>query len=85
MTRLLRVCGAVYLMAANLPAQVTSAEILGTVTDASGAAITDARVTAKQLETNAVREIVTDSEGRFRMPTLQPGTYEITVFKSGFA
>jgi outer membrane receptor protein involved in Fe transport len=72
-------------LAANLPAQVTSAEILGTVTDASGAVIADAKVSARQLETNAVREISSDSEGRYRLPTLQPGTYEITVTKGGFA
>jgi hypothetical protein len=71
--------------AAALAAQVTSSEILGTVRDRSGGVVPDARITAKNLETNAVQESVTDAEGRFRFRTLTPGTYEVTVTKPGFS
>ncbi len=61
------------------------ATVSGRVTDASGAGIPEARVSARALETNATSASVTDSEGRFRFAYLAPGRYEIDVEKSGFA
>src|SRR5258706_7944115 len=84
MTREICVLIGTALFAANLSAQVTSSDILGTVRDASDAVVPDAQVTVKQLETNATRETRTDSDGRFRIPALPPGTYEVVVTKSGF-
>lgn len=84
MSRLFWMLGSL-LLAGNLSAQVTSGELLGSVRDASGAVIVDANVTAKNLDTNALREVTTDSEGRFRIPTLPTGRYELTVSKGGFA
>jgi len=75
----------VLLWAANLPAQVTSGEILGTVQDQSGGIIGDAKVTVRSLDTNAAKEIMSSSDGRFRVPALPPGAYEIIVEKQGFA
>jgi hypothetical protein len=71
-------------VAANLPAQATTGDILGTVTDSSGAVVTDARVAIKNLETNITRETTTSSEGAFRIPLLPAGTYELQIEKSGF-
>ena len=65
------------LFATSLSAQVTSSDILGTVRDASDAVVPDAQVTVKQIETNALRETTTDNEGRFRIPALPPGAYEL--------
>jgi hypothetical protein len=65
--------------------QATSSEILGSVKDASGAAIVDAQVVVKNLETNQTREATSNVDGGFRIPLLPVGAYEITVSKSGFA
>lgn len=71
--------------AGSLLAQVTTGEILGTVRDPSGAAVADARVVVRNLETNAAREGYSGLDGRFRFPQLPVGSYQLTVEKSGFA
>jgi hypothetical protein len=65
-------------------AQTTSTSILGTVIDASGSSVADATVTALEVDTGIKREQVTSSAGNFNFPLLNPGTYEVTVTKSGF-
>ncbi len=76
---------ALVLLAANLTSQVTSGEILGTVRDQSSAAVADAKIAVKNLETNQTRETSTSSDGTFRVPLLPIGSYEVSVTKSGFA
>lgn len=72
---------------ASLRAQqtVNSASLSGRVTDPVGAVVQNALVTAKQLETNIVRNASTDAEGRFRFPYLAVGAYDVTIRKAGFA
>ncbi len=62
-----------------------SATLSGAVTDQSGAAVTAADVTARNLDTGLSRSTVTDQEGRYRLFALALGQYEIRVKKSGFA
>jgi hypothetical protein len=64
---------------------INLASISGRVTDAQGAVVPGAQVTAKQTETNLLAEAVTDSAGRFRFPYLRVGPYQVTVQLSGFA
>lgn len=64
---------------------VNTASVSGRVTDPQGALIPGALVTARQTDTNVTRETVTDQQGRFRMPYLTVGHYEITVRLPGFA
>jgi hypothetical protein len=61
-----------------------SAGISGVVTDPSGATISAATVTAKNLETGAVRTTATDAAGRYRLLELAVGAHEVTVGKDGF-
>jgi len=65
-------------------AQVLYGSIVGNVKDASGAAIPGATVTITNNETNQSREILTDEVGSYDFPTVQTGTYNIKVSKSGF-
>ncbi|HEX6504116.1 MAG TPA: carboxypeptidase-like regulatory domain-containing protein, partial [Terriglobales bacterium] len=65
-------------------AQTTSTSILGTVTDSSGAIVTDAKVTALETDTGIRRDATTSSTGDYNFPLLNVGTYEITVVKPGF-
>src|SRR5438552_10339310 len=67
-----------------LNAQVLYGSLVGNVTDESGAAIPGATVTITHRETGASREAVTDAAGAYRFPTLQSGTYSITVKLTGF-
>src|SRR5436309_5485232 len=67
-----------------LNAQVLYGSLVGNVTDESGAAIPGATVTITQRDTGASRDAVTDGTGAYRFPTLQSGTYTITVKLTGF-
>ena len=63
---------------------VTSAALSGRITDRSGALVTDAALTATNLETNQKRTAKTDDDGRFRFPYLQVGAYKLLVEAQGF-
>ncbi len=63
----------------------TTAAILGTVFDPAGDFISDARVTATNIETGSKRRAArTDDAGRFYFPQLKPGTYAVRVEAGGF-
>lgn len=59
--------------------------INGTVQDASGALISDAQVSIKDILTGTVTNAITTSDGHYSAPFLQPGRYEISATKQGFA
>jgi hypothetical protein len=56
----------------------------GRVTDASGAVVPNAPITVVEAETNFTTDTRTNPEGLYRIPTLRPGTYTITVKAPGF-
>ena len=64
---------------------INFASVGGRVTDPQGAVVPGASVSARQTETNVVSETVTNAEGRFRLPYLKVGTYELKVHVDGFA
>src|ERR1035441_9263177 len=61
-----------------------SASIVGTVTDATGASVKDAKVTVKSVDTGATREASTDDAGSFRFLALPLGPQEVRAKKDGF-
>ena len=63
---------------------INFASVSGRVTDAQGAVVPGARVSARQTDTNITSETVTQSDGRFRFPYLKIGAYELKVQMSGF-
>src|SRR6266545_1692160 len=65
--------------------QITSGTIQGTVLDANGAAVPGASVEVRNVETNFVRALSTDEDGRFVALQLPSGRYTITVAKPCFA
>ena len=65
-------------------AQVTTATILGTVTDESGAVLPGVSVTLTHLDTNSTRTAVSDDSGRYRVPELPLGRYEVKAELQGF-
>ena len=74
-------CG---LAAGRVQAQGVSARVEGVVTDTTGATVPGAAVVATNKGTNAARQAITDSEGRFLITPLQPGKYTLRVELSGF-
>jgi hypothetical protein len=56
----------------------------GMVVDSTGAVVPGAQVTVTQTETGAVRNVVTDSMGRWRVSTLSSGNVEVRTTKPGF-
>lgn len=75
------------LFAALAVAQETanSASVSGRITDPSGATVPGAEVTARQIDTNITRTATSGEDGRFRLPYLKVGPYEISVKKKRFA
>jgi len=74
----------VVMAAATLAAQTFRGTILGTVTDPSGAVVSGARVTAKNVATGLERTTQTSADGSYSIPELPIGTYTVTVSQSGF-
>jgi len=70
--------------AASAPAQTTSTEVLGTVTDGSGAVVPGAEVTLLRTATQGKRQTRTDSSGNFSFPLIEIGDYTLTVSSTGF-
>ncbi len=71
--------------ASRLFAQSTFGSIVGLVRDASGAAVTAAAITAREIDANTFRSARSDGEGLYEVLNLKPGRYEITAAKGGFA
>lgn len=78
------VLAAAIVLAASAPAQTTSSEILGTITDRTGAAVPGAKVTAVRTSTNETRVAHTSQTGDYTFPAAEIGTYHLTVEMSGF-
>jgi Carboxypeptidase regulatory-like domain/TonB-dependent Receptor Plug Domain len=73
------------LFAHQLAAQTgTTATILGNVTDASGAAVVNAKVTVISELTGFTRTVETQNDGSYTIVSLAIGTYDVTVEANGF-
>ncbi len=72
------------LLASLALGQTERTSITGTVTDSSKAALDDASVTIRNVATNVTNKTTTNSAGLYFITSLPPGTYELTVEKSGF-
>ncbi len=68
---------------AGVLAQATSL-ISGTVTDASGAVIAGAQITATQTDTGVTRSVTSDASGDYSLPSLPLGPYRLEIKREGF-
>jgi hypothetical protein len=64
--------------------QAVNATLLGTVTDASGAAAANVRLTITETNTGITRTSQTNESGNYVVPDLPPGTYTVTAELPGF-
>ena len=62
----------------------TTGQIVGVVTDPSGALVAGARVVLTS-DAGVRREAQTGGNGRYTFPLLSPGAYRLDVTQSGFA
>ncbi|WP_080507693.1 TonB-dependent receptor [Bryobacter aggregatus] len=69
---------------ALLPGQQNAATIVGSVSDASGAAIAGAKLTALDEATGFARSAESDANGSFVIPLIPIGTYRINAEAPGF-
>jgi hypothetical protein len=75
------------LLAAFQPSRLLAqgyGSIVGTVTDATGAAVAGATVTATQTDTGRLTVVTSSQTGAFVFPTLPPAPYSLTVAATGF-
>ena len=66
-------------MSAAAGAQVLYGSLVGNVHDETGAAVPGASVSVRNKETGTARETTTDATGAYRLDTLVPGTYSVTI------
>ena len=59
--------------------QALNGQIEGIITDVNGAALPNAAITVRNIETGAERQLTSDESGIYRAPLLPLGTYRITV------
>jgi hypothetical protein len=72
-------------LASMLTAQVATGNIVGRVTDASGALVAGVEVTALNPATAVTSRATSDEEGIYRLLYLAPASYEVTYRKAGFS
>src|SRR6201999_2511766 len=66
-------------------AQVTTASLVGTVSDSTGAILPGATVTIVNLGTQETRTATTNSDGEYAFNLLPIGNYSVKVDASGFS
>src|SRR5881296_3991349 len=74
----------IFLSGIGVSAQVTTATIAGVVQDASGAVIPGVSITIKNVETGVTRTATSDEGGRYTVPELTLGDYEVQAQLPGF-
>jgi hypothetical protein len=68
----------------RLDAQASNATIGGTVTDSSGATIAGAAIQVRNVGTGIAQATTSDQQGRYRVPDLVIGDYEVQATNPGF-
>jgi len=63
---------------------ISTGTVAGTVTDPSGGAVVGASVTLMDTATNIPRTAATNETGRYFFANVPPGTYNVSVNKTGF-
>jgi hypothetical protein len=85
MQRLGLIIAVVLCLRITAPAQTAGTGALaGTVLDASGAGIPNAKIAVKNETTGESREVVSQASGSYSVPLLRPGAYRVELTKPGF-
>jgi hypothetical protein len=73
-----------FLCACFALAQTTSTEVLGTVTDATGAVVPGVKVILLRVATGETRETQTDTSGNYSFSLIEIGEYTVSAEATGF-
>jgi hypothetical protein len=68
----------------RLAAQAATATLQGTITDPSGAAVPDVKISVKNTGTGAPQDGASNSQGRYTLPNLSVGVFDVEASKTGF-
>src|SRR3954468_4301692 len=69
----------------SAPAQVLYGSLTGNLTDPSGAAVPNVKMSTVNVDTGIAKEASTDDRGAYLFSDLQPGTYKVTISAPAFA
>jgi hypothetical protein len=72
------------LLAGSFHASAQEATIVGTITDPTGAAVTNAAVTITNIDTGVPRNLNTNGDGQYVAPDLHIGRYTVRALANGF-
>src|SRR5438270_824583 len=75
---------AVIFASAPMLAQNTTADVVGTVSDVSGAVIPNAKIELTNIDTHETRIVTSGSDGEYTFTLLKPSRYSLTVTAQGF-
>ena len=76
---------AALILTAGAVAQSEKGSISGTVVDPNGGAVANATVSVRNVGNDETQTFTTNDEGRYNVPFLNPGTYEVSITAPGFA
>jgi hypothetical protein len=82
--RLIALSALALLTATMALGQIGTSTITGRVTDPTGAVVPNVGVSIVQVSTNFTSTAVTNNEGIYRVPSLQPGRYRVSFEAAGF-
>ena len=80
----LALCLLLFVSSAPANAQVTTADLVGTIKDSSGAVVPGVTVALTNEATGVSRSTTTSGAGTYIFTSLQPGRYKLTAELSGF-
>jgi hypothetical protein len=75
---------AVIFASAPMLAQNTTADVVGTVSDVSGAVIPNAKIELTNIDTHETRTVTSGSDGEYTFTLLKPSRYSLNVTAQGF-
>src|SRR5262252_10171485 len=64
---------------------LTTGQVLGQITDPSGAVVAGAKIELRDTATGSMRTVTADSSGQYIFAQVTPAVYSITVIATGFA
>jgi hypothetical protein len=70
---------------ATARAQYEDGSLIGTIHDATGAAVANATITVTNLSTGSVNKVVSNGSGDYEVPELRVGVYNVEAVAPGFA
>ncbi len=73
-----------FLLLSSLYGQSGNAIVVGQVTDSTGAVVPGANISIQNTATNVVQQTKSNSDGRYSVPGLIPGQYQLTTVVDGF-